>query len=321
MVAMEIVRGFQTIRIISSDGSTSAVFVLERGAVASSILMPNHQGERELLFLHHHFWNKTIDDLPGGWPFCFPVCGRLKRQGRMGAYLYDGKIYTLPIHGFAWQRSWTVASADDDHVVFILRDDAGTHKQYPFSFEVMLHYTVGRGKLMCQQTYANFSDRPMPYYAGFHPYFLTGFPGQGKERTLLQYYPTRRFIYNQDLTDILGETDLFPLPQSVSASVINEQLTQVGQKKEIQLCYPEGDILHLLAEGVEDPQLFSYIQLYTVAEQPFICVEPWMAYPNAMNSIQGVHWLLPGQREQGVLSLWLEGKSPDEVACNREGVG
>ncbi|WP_304985964.1 hypothetical protein [Coxiella-like endosymbiont] len=41
-----------------------------------------------------------LEIYPGGWPFCFPVCARLKRQWKEGVYLFDGTLYQLKIDGF-----------------------------------------------------------------------------------------------------------------------------------------------------------------------------------------------------------------------------
>ena len=185
--------GFETLTIVSEDASTQATFVPARGGAASSIIMPVKDQPRELLFLHDFFWDAQIPDLPGGWPFCFPVCARLMRQGKPGAYLYDGKWYELPIHGFSWSSPWQVEAANNDSITLVLRDNEQTQAMYPFSFEVVLRYEVSRGQLNCHQTYRNLSDRPMPYYAGFHPYFLTP-QGAGKDNVLLNYQPTRHLI-------------------------------------------------------------------------------------------------------------------------------
>lgn len=292
--------------IHSENGLTQATFIPDKGGAASSIIMPGKSGPRELLYLHDFFWDKTLPDLPGGWPFCFPVCARLERQGKRGVYLFDGKLYELPIHGFSWYLPWEVAQCDDHHIELVLSANQKTYPIYPFEFEVRLAYEITNSSLVCRQTYTNKSDKAMPYYAGFHPYFLTPQPGQGKEKVTLQYQPVRRFRYNASLTDLVGEQSLFHLPASITNPEINEQLTMVEKNKEIQLFYPDGDVIHMIAEGVEDADLFSYIQLYTMEQKPFICVEPWMSFPNAMNSVFGVRWLLPGQSEQGLLKLWLK---------------
>ena len=297
------IKGFETVTIISKDNVTSATFVPQRGGAASSIIMPGRTQPFELLYLHDFFWDKKISDLPGGWPFCFPVCARLEHEGKLGIYFYDGKSYELPIHGFSWLEAWSIEEEGRDYLVMALQDNERTRLHYPFAFDITLRYEVFPGKLVCHQTYCNRGKKPMPYYAGFHPYFLTPPPNAGKEKVFLNYHPTERFVYNKNYTDVIGTTDLFKLPTSISNVDIHEQLTRVGHKKEITLQFPSGDIIHLQAEGVEDDMLFSYIQLYTIPEKPFICVEPWMGYPNAMNR-NGARWLGPGACDQGVLTLW-----------------
>lgn len=295
----------ETITISAADGISQMTFVPARGGAASSLILPGKKGPKELLYLHDFFWDETIEDLPGGWPFCFPICARLERQNKRGAYLYDGKIYEMKIHGFSWYEAWSAESIQKDSVTLVLRDNEKTRQQYPFSFEVKLKYQIANGKLTCEQTYRNLSDQPMPYYAGFHPYFLTPPVNQGKETVKLNYEPKRRFVYNKDLTDLVGETHLFKLPTVVTSPEINEQLTQIGKNKTIFLEYPDGDVIQMTAKGVEDPDLFPYVQLYTMPEKPFICIEPWMAFPNAMNTVSGVRWLAPGASEQGILTLSL----------------
>lgn len=277
------------ITIASKDGSTRATFIPERGGVGTSILMPGHGGPRELLF----------QGPDTGWVFCFPICGRLERQGQPNVYDYEGHWYELPIHGFARQRSWEVSDEGSDHLLLTLRDDESSRAVYPFHFTVELYYEIAHGRLSCRQTYTNHGDRPMPYYAGFHPYFAT-------KQVTLNFAPVRRFRYHHNLTDIVGEQPLFALPVAGSNPEIHEQLLALGEDKEIHIRYPNKDTLILAAEGVEDPNLFPYVQIFTPAGQPFLCVEPWMGYPNAMNSVAGVRWLAPGQSEHGVLRLWIE---------------
>lgn len=299
--------GFETLTIATQDGQTTATFAPQRGAAASSIVMPGCQGPRELLYQHAFFWDPQITDLPGGWSFCFPVCGRLERQGVQGSYLYQGKIYHMPIHGFAWQARWEVEHQRDDAVTFVLHDTPVSRAMYPFRFALRLHYQVRPGELMCEQSYCNRGDQAMPYYAGFHPYFLTPESGAGKEEVILDYHPVRRLAYNKAYTDLVGEAPLFSLPTAVTHPELSEQLTQVDDHKMVKLRYPGGDVVRLVAEGVDDPALFPYVQLYTMPEKPFFCVEPWMAYPNALNSVDGARWLAPGAEEKGCLRLSLNG--------------
>jgi len=299
MIQRETVDGLDAYTIASKNNLTKATFIPEKGGKGVSIIMPGHNGPRELLF-HRPKHSE------GGWPFCFPICGRIERQGKLNSYFYDGHIYELPIHGFAAHKPWTVADSGADHLLMTLRDDDQTRQAYPFHFTVELLYEIADKRLFCRQTYTNHGDRPMPYYAGFHPYFLTPPPGQGKDHVILNFRPEKRFRYNQQLSDLVGEQALFALPISAANPEIHEQLLSLGEDKNIHLTFPEKDRVHLIAEGVEDPDLFPYVQIYSPMDQPFIAIEPWMSYANALNNLTGVRWLAPGQSEHGLLRLWME---------------
>ena len=168
---------------------------------------------------------------------------------------------------------------------------------YPFQFKVQLLYKISSGKLICEQTYINNSDRPMPYYAGFHPYFLTPPPDQGKEQVMLHFNPKRFLRYNEQLTDLIGEKPGFEVPISVADPSVSEQIAEVTENT-AQLSYPDGFNLKIAASN-----MFPYLQFYSNKDQPYICLEPWMAVPNALNSCIGARILAPGTSETAVLEL------------------
>jgi len=306
MATQHTFQSFVVYTISSPDGHSRASFVPEKGGVGSSLIMPWQNQERELLYQHDHFWQRGNPNLPGGWPFIFPICARIERDGIFGNYLYDGELYNLPIHGFASAMPWQVKSDDQnqpDKITLTLSATPETLKCYPFRFHIELEYSMENNKFICKQTYTNNDTKPMPYYGGFHPYFLTPPAQQGKEKVMLDYKPLRRFRYNERLTDLIGTQELFPLPASITNPIINEQLVELKENKTITLSYPDGFKITMQADGVEDVNLFPYVQLYTQAQEPFICIEPWMGFPNALNTIAGSRWLRPGQSEHGVLQL------------------
>ena len=294
-----------TYTINSEDTTTSMTILPERGGFGSSIIMPTKNGPREMLHQHDFFWDKEWNDFPGGWPFLFPVCARIGRDGTTGVYLYDGKQYQLNIHGFGWHSSWEVVDEADDALTIRLQANEQTMQVYPFNFEVVLRYQVEHQQVSCHQMYTNRGDNRMPYYAGFHPYLRMPAAGQGKEKVILDYKPIRRFKYNDAMTDIVGEQPLFQLPTHITNPEILEQLTYLGEDKEVCLKLPDGTKIHLCAEGSEDRDLFSYVQLYTIEDKPFFCAEHWMSFPNAINTCEGVRWLEPGESESGFMKLWV----------------
>lgn len=297
-------RGFEVYTIVSSDGHTRASFIPEKGGIGNSIIMPHKGKEREILFLHDDFWEKTNPERFSGWPFLFPVCARLERMGKPGNYLYGGNIYTMPIHGFAWSLPWKVIDDEKPNQLALeLTETKDTLAMYPFQFKVQLTYKVEDGKLICEQIYTNTGDKQMVYYAGFHPYFLTPKPGKGKDKVVLDFQPIRLMRYNDRLTDLIGVGKPFELPVQVTDPKINEQLTEVAESNVVNLQYPDGFNLYMKCRGVPDPCLFRYIQFYTMTDKPFICIEPWMAFPNALNTSIGSRYLSPGGSERGLLEL------------------
>lgn len=304
MAEQKTIHNTLTYTIHSEDNTTSMTLVPERGGFGSSIIMPTKEGPREMLFLHDFFWEKEWSSFPGGWPFLFPVCARISRDGTKGIYLYDGKQYELDIHGFGWHMSWEVEDEADDSLTLRLQANEETLKRYPFHFEIVLRYQVEHGQVSCHQMYTNRGHNRMPYYAGFHPY-LSMPAGDDKAKVTLDFKPIRRFKYNDTLTDIVGEQPIFNLPTSITNPEILEQLSYLGEDKEVRFKLPCGTKIHLCAEGIEDRDLFSYLQLYTMADKPFFCAEHWMSFPNALNTCEGVRWLEPGASESGFMKLWV----------------
>ncbi len=297
MAFSEVYNSCEIHSIVSPDGGTRASFVPEKGGTGSSLVI----GGRELLFLHDFFWDRQTERIPGGWPFLFPICGRLERGGQAGQYLYDGRIYRMPSHGFGPRVPWAVVeSGRDDTLILQLADTAATREMYPFRFEVQLTYRAEKGTLVCEQSYANRGDVPMPYYAGFHPYFLTPAPGSGKEAVTLDYKPVRAFRYNERFTDLAEPVPPPAVPVAAHApAVLEQRLTMVGAENELRLATPGAPDIHMSAD------IFPYIQLYTMTDKPFFCVEPWMGFPNALNTVAGARWLKPGQSERGVMKVWI----------------
>ena len=288
--------------IKATDGLTKATIIPEYGGGVSSIVFPFLSGTREILFQHDYAWDNDVKDLRGGLPFLFPFCGRGICDGKLGQYNVNGKLYDLAIHGFSWHEKWSVRSIADNAIEIVLTQNENTLQHYPFHFEVSLRYEVLPGKLLCHQVYKNNeSIKSMPYYAGFHPYFLTPKLGEGKERVVINFEALRRLQYNDQLTDIVGEIEGLKMPANITNAEINEQLSVLGSNKTATLVFSNKEELLIYIDQNSD--FFPYLQLYTIAEKPFFCVEHWMGFPNAINAKSGVRWLKPGENESATYCI------------------
>lgn len=286
--------------IQSFSGQTRMSFSPKHGGLAVSLIVIIPSGERELLYFPKDFKLEDYSKICGGWPFIFPICARLSRTEGDGRYLYKGKTYHIPIHGFAHRMPWEVLEHSPHRLVMKLTESALSLAEYPFEFEIVLEYEITENQIHCKQTYTNTGKEPMPYYAGFHPYLSLPFD---KDEINLHYHPKRRLQYNENLTDIIGELPTFKTPAPLSLPELNESLVELSENKQVELQFPDHSSINMKVEGIRDPNMFSYIQLYHIPQEPFICIEPWMSHPNAMNTVTGVRWLQPGMNEQAVLSF------------------
>lgn len=285
-----------------SFNKTTAHFSPQHGGMMTSLIMQAPEGLRELLYFAPEFDFDNYHKMNGGAPFCFPICGRLLD----GSYAHENKVYPMKIHGFGYLMPWEVIDQQTNSISLRLTENKISLAQYPFQFEVILTYIItDDNELTCRQSYKNTGDQPMPYYAGFHPYLSLPFP---KEETFLSYQPQARLIYNDELTDVIGETSPFQTPINISTPELNESLAKLGDNKFVYLNFPDQTYLELQTQGIEDKNLFPYVQLYHRAAEPFLCIEPWMSFPNAMNHTAGVRWLAPGQIEHGLFYLRLKKK-------------
>ena len=304
MAAITSKHGYEIYTIVADDGCTQASFIPEKGGVGCSLIMPHETEMRETLYLHDYFWERNRLGLAGGWPCLFPICGRLEWMGVAGNYSYADKVYNMPIHGFAADAKWLVTdNSQSDSLTLELSATEDTLAMYPFEFKVQLTYQVKSGVLSCKQRYSNLGVEVMPYYAGFHPYFLTPEVGKGKEQVAVNFKPQRTLRYNERLTDIIGEQCKLELPAAITMPYINERVSEVAEGEKAELSYPDGFRLVLGGETAKCENMFKYMHLYTIPTEPFCCIEPWMGVPNALNSVSGVRWLQSGQSEEGELVL------------------
>ena len=278
--------------IFSPGRNVRADIVPALGGVVASLQLPGPDGRpRECLYRHAWFWDPGTDATRGGSPVLFPVCGRLLKDGQPGRYETGGRPYVLPLHGFAMRLPWEVRDASrPDALELRLADTAETRAMYPFSFELTLRHAVSDQGYACRLTVANTGDRPMPYYAGFHPYFLTPPPGAGKEQTLFGAQPVTRWLYNPGKTEITGPAPVPAFPMPVTPGDVNELLLELGERRETHLVFPDG---FELRQDASD--LLRYRQFYTLPGEPFFCDEAWMAPPGSLNRPGAARELPPGQ--------------------------
>ena len=286
--------GVDEVTITAEDGKTRASFIPEWGGIGSSLVLPFDGEPVETLYQRDGFWDPKMDRTRGGLPYLFPICGRLERDGEAEIYLYGGQRFRLPIHGFSLRVPWRMEQASGDTIDLALSDTPATREAYPFSFELRVVWTVQPGRLLGEQRLTNTGEGALPFYAGFHPFFRTPPPGEGKEDVRVTLDAVRRLRYNRTLSDIAGDAPALTFPRPATDATLNESLHEVTPGAAARVDLPDGRWITLRAGGDKRIGGFPFIQCYTVQDQPFFCVEPWMGHPNGLNTVCGTCLLAPG---------------------------
>jgi len=111
-------------------------------------------------------------------PILFPVVGSLKNK----QYVFEGKKYTLPQHGFARDLEFERIEAKDDEAWFMLRYTDKTYENYPFEFDFRIGYKIIGKTLRVMWKIYNLGETPMYFSIGSHSEFNCPLNGEDNKR-------------------------------------------------------------------------------------------------------------------------------------------
>lgn len=249
--------------------------VPERGGIITRWQV---QGQ-DILYLDQERFTDPALTVRGGIPILFPICGNLPDN----QYLWQGQPYSLKQHGFARDLPWTVvnqSTQDEASLTLELVSTEHTRQLYPFDFQLLFTYRLQGDRLVLQQRYINRSAQPMPFSAGFHPYFAV----QDKRQLSLQI-PSSEFQDQRTKTvhSFSGQFDFEQDEIDVAFRDLSSPVATVADSGRSQRL-----ILSFSPE-------FSMLVFWTLKEKDFYCLEPWSAGRNAMNTGDRLIHLAPAQ--------------------------
>ena len=249
------------------DGAARAEVVPERGAIVSRFDV----GGAPVLYMDRATLEDPTKNVRGGVPFLFPTAGRLEGDR------YQGR--EMKQHGFARNLPFAIERRDPRSVTLSLAASDQTRARFPFEFRVELTISVAGRALEIAQRYLNRGPAPMPLHTGFHPYFFV--PDADRVRAQIETRATRAFdnVTKRDV-DFTGFD--FGKPE------VDLHLHDHGSSKST-LRRPGGPTVEI--EGSAE---FGHWVVWSLAGKDFICVEPWTAPGNALNSGERLLWIAPG---------------------------
>jgi galactose mutarotase-like enzyme len=280
---MSTLTALETITLEDRDARARVVIAPTRGGMITRFDV----GDRPVMFLDEASLVDTTKNVRGGNPVLFPSPGPLagdkfSRAGRSGS---------MKQHGFARNRAWTVVETTARETTLQLASDDETRAQYPWDFVARLRYALSGTKLTVETRVENKGDTAMPYALGFHPYFHLQ---DGEKKNARIPTDAKRAWDNvtKKMIDVTGpidltvkEVDLHLIDHSTSSATLDR-----GEDR-------------IVLSG--DPEFRRWV-VWTLAGKDFVCLEPWTAAADALNTGDRLTELAPGESKTMTVTIALE---------------
>lgn len=255
------------------DGDASVSVAPARGALITHWRV----GDRALLYLDEGTFHDPKANVRGGVPVLFPSPGRLRddawRRGERGGAMKQ--------HGFARQRPWSVEQVDGPSITLTLGDDDDLRAMYPWAFRVSLRIACEGSSLRMRFTVENRDTTPMPFALGLHPYFAVADAAKAHARI-----PTAaREAWDNASKQRLAFTGFDLTRPEVDLHLVDHS------RHDATLMLPDGVI------AITASAAFGWWVVWTLAGRDFVCLEPWTAPGDALNTGVGLTELAPGAAE------------------------
>ncbi|MES2516779.1 MAG: aldose 1-epimerase family protein [Bacteroidota bacterium] len=257
---------------------------------AELVSLFNHEDQTEYIWrADPDFWGKSS-------PVLFPIVGSLKQN----MYRFEGQEYTLPRHGFARDREFTVEKSGESNVIFLLTHDENTLKVFPFPFEFRLIYTLENSTLNVTYSVKNIGDREMYFSVGGHPAFAVPLAGNTNyDEYYLEFNKTETFKRWGLTSDGLIDTQPFDFLMNTNTLPLTKELFYDDA---IVFKNLESTSVTLKSDNVNqqlkfDFEGFHFLGIWAAKNANFVCIEPWCGIADAANHNQEL------TEKEGIISL------------------
>lgn len=276
------------------DADSQVVLAPGRGALTRSFSVAGH----ELLYLDETTFADLGKNVRGGIPVLFPSPGRLHED----RWQRDGKHGLLPQHGFARNDRWqllALSTTDAASAELELVQQPHRFAQYPWRFRLVLKYQLVATTLRIESSVTNLDDHPLPYALGFHPYFAV----QDKADVRITTNASKAYDNVHKRIVELSELELqseLRAGGELDLHLLDHSLATCG------LQFADGGAIVLRASPA-----FARWVIWTSGDRPFVCVEPWTAEANALNTGQLLSLVAPGTTHTEWMEIcWREASLP-----------
>lgn len=228
-----------------------------------------------------YIWNGAALYWAKHSPVLFPIVGTLKND----LYVYEGKQYSMPRHGFARDCNFKIKSKTSKEILFSLQADACSKKAYPFNFELQLKYVLIGFDLKITYTVVNLDSKIIPFSIGAHPAFalsknINQYSLLFEVQEVLKSFTLQNDLASDNFFEIELKNRILPLNYNLFAN--DALLFKTIKSKKIILL--ENDVPQVSIAFSD----FKNLGIWTKLNAPFICLEPWLGYSDIVNHNQNI---------------------------------
>lgn len=217
------------------------------------------------------FWNRSS-------PVLFPIVGNLRDD----KVTIEGKIYTIPKHGFMRDQPFKIVYQSDTKAILNYSFTEETLAVYPYKFNLSMTYELNDVELLLTYTVMNLNNKPIDFCLGAHPAFNIPVNGSGE-------FEDYCLEFNKPEPAGCATFDFAKMEINV-----DDRKNYVTNSNKIMLKYEyfnndalifdklNSDIVKLYSvksgRGVEVKYFgFDFVAFWTPIKMnaPFLCIEPW----------------------------------------------
>lgn len=215
-------------------------------------------------------WKKDSDIWKFQTPLLFPKVGALTNK----QYVVNNVAYPITNHGFARNSEFFVEKQTGNKVVLKLTKNTLSKQMYPFSFELLVSYTLNANSLEMDVTVLNQGNQCMPYEFGYHPAFSIS--DLEKTKIVFEKAQFHQYAFSKrkalEITSLNTDTLIFSLEDFYKEDTF------------IYRDFPEKFSLLTDTYGITfETSDFEYMAFWS-KNGSFLCVEPWSNLPDVLEN-------------------------------------
>lgn len=200
-------------------------------------------------------------------PNLFPFVGSLLDH----EYIFHGTKYPMTHHGFARDYNFDLLHQSEHSISFVFQSNNETLRIYPFSFTLIIRYTLLNDVLEQSFRLINDSDEKMYASFGGHPAFSIEDPNEyiiefSSKEQIASNHLTGPYIDSESVAVIKDQKII------LSNNTFNEDALIFQGLKSDYVSLKHLHSRHCIKMKIKD---WPYLGIWAKPGAPFVCLEPW----------------------------------------------